>query len=142
LLIRTFVSSLVRSDARMVPEWVHVGDPVLLDRSGRIAIVLDPDGAPLPTADDQRAFFPDRPGTYTLVVGEDRFPVSVNVRASESLPAPDRPAPPTRPPTPAAPIEARSAEALWPVLAGSVAALLTLELLLARRRAEASRRQG
>ncbi|MDD4904241.1 MAG: VWA domain-containing protein, partial [Candidatus Bipolaricaulis sp.] len=42
LLIRTFVSSLVRSDARMVPEWVHVGDPVLLDRSGRIAIVLDP----------------------------------------------------------------------------------------------------
>ncbi|MGD9675972.1 MAG: VWA domain-containing protein [Candidatus Bipolaricaulia bacterium] len=142
LLIRTFVSSLVRSEARLAAEWVHVGDPVLLDRSGGGAIILDPDGAPLPAAADQRAFFPDRPGTYTLVVGTDRFPVSVNVSASESLPAPDRPATPVGAPTAAAPTEAHAAKALWPVLAGSVAALLTLELFLARRRAEASRRRS
>jgi len=142
LLVRAFVSSLVRADPGLVPEWVHVGDPVLLDRSGATASVFAPDGQPVPLADGQRAFFPDRPGEYTLAVGEDRYPLSVNVDPSESLSATTGPAASTdvslARPDDASP----STTALWPVLAGCACALLVLELALARRIALASRRSG
>jgi hypothetical protein len=159
LMIRTFVSSLVRADASLVPEWVHVGDAIPLVRSGSTAgvgstaavastaTVLAPDGKPIPLAAGQRAFFPDAPGEYTLVVGEERYPVSVNVPPSESLSAPDELAAPIEPPGAARPREsssaaARQTAALWPVLAGIACVLLVLELALTRRRAQDSGRSA
>ncbi|MCX6094263.1 MAG: VWA domain-containing protein [Candidatus Bipolaricaulota bacterium] len=147
LLIRTFVSSLVRTETGLVPEWVHVGDPVPLDRAGTAANVLDPNGQPIPLAAGQRAFLPDAPGEYTLVVGEDRYPVSVNVEPSESLPAIDGSASLTGAPLTASPRKssaaaARQTAALWPALAGIVCVLLVLELALTRRRAQRSGRSA
>lgn len=142
LLVRAFVSSLVRADPGLVPEWVHVGDPVLLDRSGATASVFAPDGQPIPLADGQRAFFPDRPGEYTLAVGEDRYPVSVNVDPSESLSAATDSAAPTDVPLARPGDVSPLTTALWPLFAGSACALLVLELALARRIALASRRSG
>ncbi|MDD5264352.1 MAG: BatA domain-containing protein [Candidatus Bipolaricaulis sp.] len=141
LLVRTFVSSLVRADAGLVPEWVHVGDAVPVDRSGTVATVLAPDGKSIPLAPGQRAFLPDAPGEYTLVVGQDRYPVSVNVSPSESLYAAAGPAAPIEPPSAARPGPAQGVAThqtvpLWPILAGIACVLLLLELALARRRAQ------
>ncbi len=86
------------------------------------ATVLAPGGEPVSLAVGQRAFLPDAPGEYTLVVGEDRYPVSVNVDPSESLPAiaesaSRAAAPLTTSPREASSAAARQTAALWPVLA-------------------------
>ncbi|MEN6368441.1 MAG: VWA domain-containing protein [Thermotogota bacterium] len=142
LLVRAFVSSLVRTEPGLVPEWTHVGDPVPLDRSGATAAVITPNGLSVPLADGQRVFLPDGPGEYTLVVGDDRYPLSVNVDPSESLSVTSgSPEPPLTASTwTSSSVAAPQTAVLWPVLTGAVCTLLVLELALARRWAARSRR--
>lgn len=135
LLVRTLVSSLVRADGDLTPEWTCVGDPIPLIRSGRTATALDPTGKPIAVAAGQRALVPDEPGVFTLVAGDDRYPVSVNLAPSESRPAVESPAVSREAVRTAPEAKPKSALPLWPALAGVACVLLLAELILARRRA-------
>jgi len=127
----------------LASRWTLVGDGVALGSPAANLEVLDPQGEAIPLLPEQRVFFPQRPGQYSIRDGTATRTISVNIDPRESAtpelePSEDASAPPP-------PLSPRSSDhrtAIWPLLAAAFLGLLTAEFLVHRQRVLDERRLG
>ncbi len=142
LLIRNLVNRVSAPQPASVSEWTPVGAPVALPSSGDSLEILDPDGRPIALLSEQRVFFPDRPGQYSLRVGDRVQAMSVNVDSGETSHL-THAGTPSAANIPLAPLSAQlrdTTSTLWPIAAGAGLVLLFVELELHRRSRNEARR--
>ncbi|MCX6091968.1 MAG: VWA domain-containing protein [Candidatus Bipolaricaulota bacterium] len=141
ILIRNVASAVMPEQPTTASRWTLVGSPVTLRIGAVPDAVSDPQGQALTLLSDQRAFFPDRPGQYTVRSGADVETVSVNIDPNETA-APGSAgssASASELPLPSLSSQLRDRQsAWWPILAGAFFALLVAEFLFHQAR----QRQG
>ncbi|MBU0595527.1 VWA domain-containing protein [Candidatus Bipolaricaulota bacterium] len=84
VLIRNFVSQLIRLPGSSTYAWSHTGSAVSLEGRGAILDLLDADGRSIELAAAATTFHPTTPGHYALVTDRGTFPIAVNVPPEES----------------------------------------------------------
>jgi hypothetical protein len=135
ILVRNLVAHIMPTQPAAASQWTLVGGPVLLASRGHSAEVLGPDGRARALLSEQRAFFPDRPGQYSIRTGGETQVLSVNVDPDEtsSFAAADlaSTADALLPPLSS---QLRGTQSrLWPIVAGAGLVLLLAEFFLHRR---------
>jgi len=135
ILIRNLVARVMPARPAAASQWTLVGGPVSLGSGGESVELLGPDGRALELLPEQRTFFPDRPGQYTIRIGGETRVISVNVDPGETpsfgAVEPATTAAASLPPL-SSQLRDRSSR-LWPLLAGAGLALLLAESFLYRR---------
>ncbi len=140
ILIRNVTGSVMPEQPTTASRWTLVGSPVALRTGAGPSEVSDPQGQALALLPDQRVFFPDRPGHYSVRSGADAETVSVNIDPSESsMSGSTSGASASETPLPSLSSQLRDRQsAWWPILAGAFFVLLATEFLFHQRR----QRQG
>jgi len=135
ILVRNLVAQIMPAQLAPASQWSLVGGPVALASRGDAVEVLDPDGRALTLLPEQRVFFPDRPGQYSIQMGGETHVLSVNVDPGETssvaAAGPASTAGGLLPPL-SAQLRERQTR-LWPILAGAGLVLLLAEFFLYRR---------
>ena len=86
ILVRNIVRSVVRLPAELSYRTAVVGEVVSLSGYGAIDRIEDPDGEELaPALAVGDAFYPDRPGVYTIHSSRGTFPVAANIAFGDSM---------------------------------------------------------
>jgi hypothetical protein len=134
IFVRNLVALIMPAQPAAASQWTLVGGPVLLASRGHSVEVLGPDGRALALLPEQRAFFPDRPGQYSIRTGGETQVLSVNVdpdetssfAAAELASTADALLPPLS-------SQLRGTQSsLWPIVAGAGLVLLLAEFFLHR----------
>jgi hypothetical protein len=132
ILVRNLVAHVMPARLVAVSQWTLVGDPVFLASRGDAVEVLDPDGRAIALLPEQRTFFPDRPGQYSIRREGETHVLSVNVdphetssfAAAELALAADASLPPLS-------SQLRGTQSsLWPIAAAAGLFLLLIEFVL------------
>ena len=143
ILIRNLVSSVMPQLPTAASHWTLVGSGVALGSAAAGSAILDPQGHSIALLPEQRAFFPEVPGQYSIRVGDTTKTVSVNIDPRESVsPEPEELGAST---TSLPPLSAQSSErhmAIWPLVAAAFLVLLAAEFVVYRRRVLEERSLG
>jgi len=124
ILIRNFVTRLIRLPGPSTYAWNHTGNSVSLEGLGTVRDVRDADNRSIELPATAATFQPASPGHYALITDRGVFPIAVNVSPAESH-EPDAPL-----------LSAQAAQAdlldtalvpLWPWLAALGIAVLLAE---------------
>ena len=84
VLVRNFVTSLIRLPAQSDYAWRETGDAVSLEGRGSLQELLDPAGRAVALPDAANVFHPLSPGHYQLRTDRGTYPLAVNVSTEES----------------------------------------------------------